>query len=762
MPPVAHLTAAYVAGLAAGFVISPHGTMVVVAALGLALLARRPTAWRGLLVGAVLLGALQGGEAAARRRSSCAWRWTAGRHAAVLRLADAPDGKGLAIALVRHAPEGCRGEVRVRLAAGVAPSGATLLAVGVFTPGGALRLERVRLLARDPPLRYAVRDRIARRIARLYGPRAPLVDALVLDRKGALDPRLRADFADSGLAHLLAISGLHVGIVAGWVLLVSRAVGLRRMAWPLAVAGTTAYVALLGFPAPATRAAAFVAVQALARGTGRHPRGSSALAVTVLAVTLLDPGAVTSVGAWLSVAAVAGTGAASAVARRSRLRAAPWRLLAASVGATLATAPITAHVFGAVAPIGVIVNLVAVPLAAVAQPAVFLSLAVGALAPGAGLALALLERLASGAAAVPGGHFTGDAGAAFAAPWALALVAAAWWYRRRPTWSVVRLRSAGVAAAGAWLAAAVGIAERPDRHAGLAIYVLAVGQGDGIALRTPRGRWLLVDGGPRTGTQDAGRRVVVPFLRRQRVRALDAVIVSHGDADHLGGIPAVLARVPVGLVLEPGQALGTELYQEYLAAVDRAGARWQAARSGDTLLLDGVRVVVLHPDARWVRHETRPNENSVVVRVSYGAFDALLTGDVGWPAESAMAGRVGPVELLKVGHHGSAGSTRGPWLAAVRPRVAVISVGSNRYGHPAPAVLARLSGSGVPVYRTDRGGTVTIRSDGRYFEVSQGGWACTLRDWLRSKASSSSRSGCTPRPRGSSPTSYTTWPSPPR
>jgi competence protein ComEC len=493
------------------------------------------------------------------------------------------------------------------------------------------------------------------------------------------------------------------------------------------------------------------------------------LAVTVLAVTLVDPRAVTSVGAWLSVAAVAGTSAASAVMRRARRPAAPVRLLAASAGATLATAPITAHVFGAVAPIGVLVNLIAVPLAAVAQPAVFLSLALTAIAPGAGLALALLERLASGAAAIPGGHLTGDAGPAFAAPWVAALAAAVWWYRRRPTWAVVRLRSAWAAAAGGWLAVAVGITGRPDRYDGLAIHVLAVGQGDGIAIRTPRGRWVLVDGGPRMGAEDAGRRVVVPFLRRQRVRALDAVIVSHGDADHLGGIPAVLARFPVGLVLEPGQALGTDLYQEYLTAVDRAGARWQAARGGDTLLLDGVRVVVLHPDAAWMRHETRPNENSVVVRVSYGAFDALLTGDMGWPAESVLAGRVGPVELLKVGHHGSAGGTRGPWLAAARPRAAVISVGPNRYGHPAPDVLERLARAGIPVYRTDRGGTVTVRSDGRYFAVSQedrgpylARLSCTVRDWLPSRASSSSRSGCTPRPRGSSPTSYTTWPSPPR
>jgi competence protein ComEC len=768
VPPVARFAIAWVAGLGAGLT-HPAAGLAGGAAVAAALLVRRPAAWRVVLAATLILGTLQGLHAGAQRRAWCASRWTAGRHAAYLRLADAPDRRGIAVAVVRYAPEGCGGEVRLRLAAGVAPSGALLLAAGEYTPGGAFRPRQVRRLDRPPPLRFAIRDLVSRRIARLYGPRAPLVDALVLDRKGGLDPRLRTDFADSGLAHLLAISGLHVGIIAGWVLLVSRAVGLPRIAWPLAVGATVGYVALLGFPAPATRAAAFVVVRALARRHGRHPTAAATLAVTALAVTLVDPWAVTSVGAWLSVAAVAGTGAAGLTLRRGRRPPASLRLLATSAGATLATAPITAWAFGAVAPVGVIVNLAAVPLAAVAQPAVFLSLALPALAPGAGLALALLERLASAAAAVPAGHVSGDGGAGFAAPWVALLLAAVWWHRRRPTWSVVRLRSAGLAAAGAWLWVAVGVAGRPDRYDGLVIHVLAVGQGDGIALRTPRGRWVLVDGGPRLAGRDAGRRVVVPFLRRQRVRALDAVIVSHGDADHLGGIPAVLDRVPAGLVLEPGQALGTDLYREYLAAVDRAGARWQAARRGDTLLVDGVRVVVLHPDPAWLRQETRPNENSVVLRVSYGAFDALFTGDVGWPAESALAGRVGQVELLKVGHHGSAGSTRGPWLAEARPRAAVVSVGANRYGHPAPEVLERLARAGVPVYRTDRGGTVTVRSDGRYFAVSQedrGSYlarvSCTVRDWLPSRASSSSRSGCTPRPRGSSPTSYMTWPSPPR
>jgi competence protein ComEC len=527
-------------------------------------------------------------------------------------------------------------------------------------------------------------------------------------------------------------------------------------------------VAFLGFPAPATRAAAFISVHAIARARQRHPPGAALLALGALAVLALDHGAITAVGAWLSFAAVGGTSAALAALPPAR-RSGVGRLLAASVGATVATAPITALTFGAVAPIGVLANLAAVPAAGIAVPAVFASLIGGGpLAAGAGLVLAVIERIATIAASVPFGHIQGDPGPGLAAPWLGVLAVGLWWHRRRPAWRVFARRAAIVAAAGAWTAVAV--ARWPvGRYDGLSIYVLNVGQGDAIALRSPRGHWMLVDAGPRTMAEDAGRRVVVPFLRRHGARALDVVVASHGDADHLGGIPATLTAVPAGMVLEPGQPLGTALYLEFLATVDRVGATWRAARAGDRIDMDSVHVEVLHPTGAWRLREVRTNENSVVLRVTYGAFDALLTGDAGWPAESVMASHVGQVEVLKVGHHGSAGSTGARWLDAVAPRVAVISVGPNGFGHPSAEVLARLAARGADVYRTDRGGTVTIRSDGRYFTVSHEQATlplerllCPSLDWLLSRASSSSRNACSRRPPGSSPTSYTTWPSPPR
>jgi competence protein ComEC len=222
-----------------------------------------------------------------------------------------------------------------------------------------------------------------------------------------------------------------------------------------------------------------------------------------------------------------------------------------------------------------------------------------------------------------------------------------------------------------------------------------------------------VDGGPVGTSFDAGRSVVLPFLRRHGVRRLDAVVLSHAHADHLGGLPSVLDRIPAGEVIDPAVASADPLYAGFLAQLDELDEPWMRARRGDHFALDSVQFRVLHPDTAWAEWGQDLNENSLVLLIEYRDFRALLAGDAGLPAESTMAGRVGPVALLKVGHHGSRGATGTAWLRELRPEVAVISVGKgNRYGHPAPEALGRLHSAGVEVYRTDQDGGIDIETDG--------------------------------------------------
>lgn len=751
LPGVVHVALAYAAGGWLGYHWGPAGILLALVTAALALVPG--TRGWAVLAGLAAVAAFSGGMAG-RRDGSCDRAWAPGSRVALLQVYDAPGERGLAQADVMHATPACRTRLRLRFRSPETASsevgwGAVILAVGSYRTGGVLRVDHYRVLDRAPPWRAWLRGKVSHRIAGLYGRRAPVVEALVLGRREDVPPELRREFAGAGLAHLLAISGLHVGIFAGWLVWTCQRLGTRaRLLVPLG--GVWIYVAVLGLPAPATRAAIFLSVMLAGSRRQRHPARSAVLAVGVLGVLLLDPGAVVSAGAWLSFAAVWGTSAASGLLRGRWRRFPPAQLAAASVGATVATAPITAYVFGTVALVGALSNLVAVPLAGLIVPSLFVSLALPGVAASAGLGLAALERLAAFAAHLPAAQWRGVPGWSGAWPWVLVLVVVARWVRRPPTWSAVRRRLVFAAALSGWLYAAVDWRARtPDGI--LSVFVLDVGQGDAIAVRTPRGRWLLVDAGPLTGFRDAGWEVVVPFLRRQGVDRLSLVFVSHGDADHLGGVPAVVRALSPEVVVEPGQPQATGLYGRYLAAVEGSDLAWRVGRRGDTVVVDSVSMAVLHPSAEWMARHMAPNENSLVLHLRYGCFDALLTGDIGAEAEAHLLPSVGPVEFLKVGHHGSAGGTGDAWLAALRPAISVISVGAgNRYGHPAPEVLERLGRWGSAVFRTDRDGPVTARTDGRYLDVWSGGlasrleeWLCRMRHWLRSSDSFSSKSGCT-------------------
>jgi competence protein ComEC len=321
----------------------------------------------------------------------------------------------------------------------------------------------------------------------------------------------------------------------------------------------------------------------------------------------------------------------------------------------------------------------------------------------------LLDLVAQAAATLPGGHFTMIAGPRAAMVW-LGILVLAWWLWNSPRrrWPI-GARVAFIGVLISWTTVFHAVSRLSDCSC-LSVSFLDVGQGDAIALRSPAGRWVVIDGGPRgPDGGDAGRRVVVPFLRRHGAANIAALIATHAHLDHFGGLAAVLDAFDPAYVLEPGQPVPDAGYLEFLGAVERDGAAWRPARRGDTLALDGVTIAVLSPDSAWVASQTDINEESVVLLVSYGPTRLLLAGDAGMPTEAHLAGRVGRVTLLKVGHHGSRGATSDAWLDELQPVEAVISVGAkNRYGHPAPEALERLRRHGVTVLRTDERGTITL------------------------------------------------------
>ena len=735
--------ASFGAGLATGLLHfgAPLGATAALIALAAAAGGR---ALAGLAAAAALLGALHGEIARAQDRLSCAARLPPGDLGLAVRLLEpVPPAGGLVE--VRPLGAACIGAVVARWPSRAeAPAGveARIRARWVSRPswtgraGGTLVVGVMEGLRGKPSLGARLRTGVARAVRELYGARAGVVEALILGGRGGIEPALRDAFAWSGLVHLLSISGFHVGLIAGWLVLVARLLRLSRpRALAVASLGAVAYVAALGWPPPATRAAALAVLGAACQVRQRNVQPDPLLALTCLTVLLVDPWAVVDLGAWLSAAALWGATTCSRWTDRVWGRRFWVRCTGASAGATLATAPITSAALGTVAPVGIALNLAAIPLAALAVPGVFASLLAmpwapalaRALAAGSGFLLHLLELLAWAGARLPGGHLVTEASPAQALPWLLALAALLWGLRGRTTAAEALRRWGWVGVVALWIPLGLRLGPAAHGDGGLALHFLDVGQGDGIVLRTPHGRFVVIDAGPRTERDDAGRRVVIPFLARARATGLAALVVSHAHADHVGGAAAVLDRFPTGVVIEPGMPFPDPAYYRFLDAVAADDVPWHPGRPGDRFTVDGVGFTVLHPDLAWPGRGEDLNEDSIVLLVEYGRFRALLPGDAGFPAEAWLRGRVGEVDLLKVGHHGSRGSTGDAWLDELRPRAAVVSVGPNTYGHPSPATLERLRAHGVDLRRTDRGGRVDVTTDGRTMTVTSKGSAKTYQ-----------------------------------
>jgi competence protein ComEC len=280
--------------------------------------------------------------------------------------------------------------------------------------------------------------------------------------------------------------------------------------------------------------------------------------------------------------------------------------------------------------------------------------------------------------------------------------------RRRAARARLAVALAGAVVVAAWAPHVVRL-----RGGDVVIHAIDVGQGDAFAIRTPRGRWVVVDAGPRTARSDAGRDRVVPFLLKQGARRIDALILTHPDADHIGGAAAVLDAFDVALVIDPGLPAGKDMFIDLLATARRGGQRWIAGRAGIEFRIDDVAFHVLYP-LHELDGSAGANDLSVVFRLEYGGFGALFLGDAPSAVEDQLVARHGGrlrAAVLKVGHHGSATSTSESLLNATRPEIALVSAGRrNRYGHPAPVVLRRLERHGVRVLRTDELGHITVRA----------------------------------------------------
>lgn len=569
-----------------------------------------------------------------------------------------------------------------------------------------------------------------RRVHRIYGEEAALVTALTLARTEGLDRSVRDDFAQAGIAHMLAISGFHVAVIAGVVLaaLSWLPVGRRRKRI-LAAALTGLYVALIGFPISACRAALIFGLTSISASLGRVPSRWGALGASGLILLVVDPAELFRPGFQLSFAGAAGLIAWAAPLERalavpgragSALPRAVRSGLASGFAATVATLPFVAWHFERVAILGIPVTILATPLVSLALPGAIASVGLEAIwapagdfvARGVGTVLGALAMIARAAADIPMSNVWVSRPAVVAG---LAGVGIAVWIARHPGVGGRGRRQLLVAGLLTGLTIWPTLVALQGRGQ-LEVWMIDVGQGDAIALRTPAGTWMLVDAGPPT-EGPAQAHPTVRALRGLGVSEIALFVLSHADADHIGGASAVMASFRVARIVDPALPVPKPGYAEVVADARRRRIPWQAARAGQRVTLDEVTIRVFSPSdssiaAAGAGSLPEANRASVVLLVSWADVDILLTGDAYVDVEEHVMSEVGDIEILKVGHHGSLTSTSPAFLDATTPEHALVSAGrSNRYGHPTPTVLARLREVGARVHRTDRDGTVRMRID---------------------------------------------------
>ncbi|HSB98857.1 MAG TPA: DNA internalization-related competence protein ComEC/Rec2, partial [Burkholderiaceae bacterium] len=558
---------------------------------------------------------------------------------------------------------------------------------------GTRPIERVRQNVRDALLLRLADARVAGVLA-----------ALAVGDQAAI---ARSDwdlFRDTGVAHLMSISGVHVTMFA-WFAGGCIAWAWRRSAraclWlPAPQAGrlgglavAALYSLVAGFGVPAQRTLLMLAAAVTLRASGTHwPRPLVLLAAAV-AVTVFDPWALLQAGFWLSFAAVGLLMAndpqheAAPVGMLPRLR----QAVRTQTVATLGLAPLSLAFFQQVSVVGFVANLVAIPwVTLLVTPLALAGVALPWLWHGAAAALVALIGLLQALASWPAAVWS----VAAAPGWAVAAGLTAALLGLLPLPWRLRLLAVPLALPLLWPAVARPLPGRFE------LVVLDVGQGSSVLLRT-HSRLLVYDTGPAYSRDaDAGQRVVVPLLRARGERQVDMLVLSHRDSDHVGGAASLRSALPIAGVsssLEPDHPLLAQ------AAGHRrcdAGQRWQ---------WDGVDFEVLHPMAEDHAGAARPNAVSCVLRATdVAGRSVLLAGDIEAPQEAALAARLGPglrSTLLLVPHHGSKTSSTDAFLDAVQPQVAMAQAGyRSRFGHPAPEVLARYRTRGIMVVRSDRCG----------------------------------------------------------
>ncbi len=613
---------------------------------------------------------------------------------------------------------------------------AWLAGQGIHTQFSVTDATRLLRLARDqdPPLqRYIirpVRDHALRviRSGLESEPRA-LLGALLIGVRTEIDDKMREEFSQVGVVHVLAVSGLHVGFVLAALLLLINVLRIPfRARLPLLLAGIYLYVLITASAPPVVRAAVMAGLLLAAPLLQRRLNPVNAIALAALIILVLNPLDLFGAGFQLSFAATLGIiliyrrfdGWAASHIARWREEGRFWaksalQLLMVSFAAQIATLPLTAFYFNYVPLYGLLANLAVVPLVSLIVMVGFVAIVFALAWPVLGfvflqcdwLLLQLLIMIVKKSAALPGAALEVATPSFFLlAMFYLAVALALSWPQPR---LAKRWVLAALLTANGWVWSQ---AIQPQRN--MRVIFFDVGQGDAALIAFPNGVNYLIDSGEANERTDCGKNVILPWLRRNGIRAIDAALITHSHSDHAGGLRTLLARRRIKALYHPGDG-ASRAFRSLDSLAAACGVPVHAAGAGFELMpCPGAWLRILHPSA-GSGEPWDENDGSMVVRLQFGRRVFLFLADI----ESGGEARLLPYsdflrsDVVKVAHHGSATASTPELIRSVDARFAVVSAGlGNRFGLPAPSVVANWTAAGSRVLRTDESGAVLFRCDG--------------------------------------------------
>ncbi len=576
-------------------------------------------------------------------------------------------------------------------------------------------------------LLYNMRNRISD-IINLSLPKeeAAFLNAVIIGDKHSLNDEERDNFAKVGLAHVLSISGLHVAFI---VLLLNKALEMLKIKKKKDLLCTLLiiyYVALIGAPPPALRTLIMMLIAIWGKHIKRNYDMVSAASLAAIIMLAFNPLLVHNQGFIISFACIYSIAflyepvynSLGKIIANLHLR----KALALPLSIQLGIIPILVYYFNYLSIISIFINIISIPIVFIIIAAGFIGVFAGAIVPILGMYvfsvdyyfIKLLNKMVDIAAQSPlSGLYIPSFPLFFYSIYYLIIMIAL--FKDIGFFADVKKRRLAVAIMSVLLLIPL---SNVTLNNNIRLVFLDVGQGDSSLITTSKGKHVLIDGGGSAGKGDyyfdVGSKITVPSLLKLGVWSIDTIIVSHIHEDHLEGLLETVKTIKTGKVIMPDVPYESGVSKKFMELCKEKKINVIYAKAGDELRLDSETVIeIVFPEKSLLKYtKSDENNNSLVAILKFRNFKALYTGDIEKEGEWVLHGKDIIADVIKVPHHGSNSSSTEEFIKAVSPKVSIISVGKNTFGHPSKDVISRLEMSSQAIYRTDINGAISLKTNG--------------------------------------------------